>query len=644
LPNVLSSRDGVGNWKIMNRMKISTRMMLLILGMSLLLILSGGMGLFSLSQSNAALRSVYEERTVPLGQLGAIESLLLRNRLAIAVALVTPTADVIADSAAKVEANMAAITKVWDAYIATHQSAEEEKLANAFAQNSKVYLDEGLKPALAALKANNLEEVKRLTVARIRPLYEPLKQSMEGLVELQHAQAKRDFTEATERYATLRNATIVGIFFGVLTASMFGVVLVRSIFRQLGAEPAQAAAVAQRVAAGDLSVPITLRSGDNTSLMAQLNGMQSSLSKVVNRVRQNSESVAAASSQIAQGNNDLSSRTEQQASALQQTAASMEQLSTTVQQNADNAAHANQRAMGASAVAARGGEVVGQVVATMKGINESSNKIAEIISVIDSIAFQTNILALNAAVEAARAGEQGRGFAVVASEVRSLAGRSAEAAKEIKTLISASVERVDRGTQLADQAGATMAEVVSAIKHVTDIMSELSAASAQQSQGVAQIGEAVTQMDQATQENAALVEESAAAAESLKAQADTLVQTVSLFKLTARDVSNVAANADSVEPPRTQERRGPQRATNVTRASFAVPAARTAASVVATVLATEAVVGATAEVTTEPNAAAAKAVSAAIAPTGAPIPEPTPAATTAATPTGRTGTDDWTAF
>ena len=248
-------------------------------------------------------------------------------------------------------------------------------------------------------------------------------------------------------------------------------------------------------------------------------------------VRQNSESVASASAQIASGNNDLSARTEQQASALEETAASMEELGSTVRQNADNARTANQLAMNASTVAAQGGEVVAEVVETMKGINASSNKIADIISVIDGIAFQTNILALNAAVEAARAGEQGRGFAVVASEVRSLAGRSAEAAKEIKSLIMASVERVEQGTLLVDKAGNTMTEVVTAIRRVTDIMGEISAASSEQSAGVDQIGEAVTQMDQATQQNAALVEEMAAAAASLNTQAGELVQAVAVFKL-----------------------------------------------------------------------------------------------------------------
>jgi len=290
--------------------------------------------------------------------------------------------------------------------------------------------------------------------------------------------------------------------------------------------------LARGVAAGDLRQKIVPQGNDEMGqLLSALADMQTSLSRVVTTVRQGSEGVATASAEIAQGNNDMSARTESQASALEQTAASMEELSGTVRQNADSARTANQLAMSASTVAAKGGEVVTQVVDTMKGINDSSRKISDIIQVIDGIAFQTNILALNAAVEAARAGEQGRGFAVVASEVRSLAGRSADAAKEIKTLINASVERVEHGTALVDEAGATMTEVVTSIRRVTDIMGEISAASNEQALGVAQVGEAVKQMDEVTQQNAALVEEMAAAASSLKNQATDLVQAVGVFQL-----------------------------------------------------------------------------------------------------------------
>jgi methyl-accepting chemotaxis protein len=332
---------------------------------------------------------------------------------------------------------------------------------------------------------------------------------------------------------------------------------------------------------GNLAMAIRDDARDELSpLLATLRDMQTALAGVVGSVRQNADGVATASAQIAQGNHDLSSRTEQQASALEETAASMEELSSTVRQNADNARQGNQLAQNASSVAMRGGEVVGQVVDTMKGINDASRRIADIIGVIDGIAFQTNILALNAAVEAARAGEQGRGFAVVASEVRSLAGRSAEAAKEIKGLISDSVQRVEQGTALVDQAGATMTEVVTAIRRVTDIMGEISAASTEQSQGVAQVGEAVTQMDQATQQNAALVEQSAAAAESLKAQARQLVQAVAVFRLAhGANSQDVPTPVDRVaQKPAGKtfpavERRGPDRSKKVTRIASTKPAA-----------------------------------------------------------------------
>ncbi len=320
---------------------------------------------------------------------------------------------------------------------------------------------------------------------------------------------------------------------GILQVVLYFVIgmIVRRALSQLGAEPSEAANLAQRVAHGDLSQPIKLRKGDEHSMMAQLKYMQDSLADVVRNVRGGAEGVATASNEIAQGNSDLSARTEHQASALEQTAASMHQLDATVKQNAASADQANQLAVKASDVAARGGKVVAEVVQTMKGINASSHKISEIISVIDGIAFQTNILALNAAVEAARAGEQGRGFAVVASEVRSLAGRSADAAKEIKGLISASVDCVDQGTVLVDQAGVTMQEVVSSIRHLTDIMGEITVASGEQSTGVSQVVQAIEQMDQVTQQNAALVEEMAAAAQSLNDQAQQLVQTVAVFKL-----------------------------------------------------------------------------------------------------------------
>jgi methyl-accepting chemotaxis protein len=392
--------------------------------------------------------------------------------------------------------------------------------------------------------------------------------------------------QATTIYAQVKYAML-----GLLAAALllgFGLAwaITRQLIGQLGGEPGTAADVAKAVAEGDLTTKIHLKAGDTHSLMARLQSMQAALTAAVTNVRQGSENVATASAEIAQGNQDLSNRTEQQASALEETAATMDELGSTVRNNADNAKQANQLALGASEVALKGGAVVGQVVETMKGINDSSRKIADIISVIDGIAFQTNILALNAAVEAARAGEQGRGFAVVAGEVRSLAQRSADAAKEIKQLINASVERVEHGTALVDQAGKTMGEIVGAIKRVTDIVGEISSASAEQSAGVAQVGQAVTQMDQATQQNAALVEESAAAAESMKQQARQLVEAVAVFKLVHGERAHVPATAAPVRASapavsKPVERRGPNRATNVARlpaAKAAQPAPATAQS------------------------------------------------------------------
>ncbi|MCS4509092.1 methyl-accepting chemotaxis protein [Xylophilus ampelinus] len=319
----------------------------------------------------------------------------------------------------------------------------------------------------------------------------------------------------------------------LLTAVLLaiGLLISRGLLRQLGGEPDHAARLADQMARGDLTTTIVTRPQDTTSLVHSMRSMRDSIAAIVGDVRLGTEAIAAASSQIASGNHDLSARTERQASALEQTAASMEKLTSTVKHNADNARQASQLAASASAVAARGGDVVAQVVDTMGSVNRSSKKIVDIIGVIEGIAFQTNILALNAAVEAARAGEQGRGFAVVASEVRSLAQRSASAAKEIKTLIDDSVGNVAHSTRLVDQAGATMTEVVQSVKRVTDIVGEIASASQEQSQGIDQINQAISDMDAVTQQNAALVEESAAAASSMRHQAEQLSQSVSVFRL-----------------------------------------------------------------------------------------------------------------
>ncbi|MBT9504959.1 MAG: HAMP domain-containing protein [Rhodoferax sp.] len=369
------------------------------------------------------------------------------------------------------------------------------------------------------------------------------------LVELKEKLSKAELDTSSAATKEADRSTMLALLVMVVI-TMIGMGGAFWLSRQIVTSMAQAVEVAKQVADGNLAVPIVLQGKDECAMMMQsLHEMQTNLSGLVSRVRLGSERVATASAEIAQGNNDLSARTEQQASALQETAASMDELSSTVKQNADSARQADQLAKSASSVALQAGRVVDQVVETMKGINDSSRKISDIISVIDGIAFQTNILALNAAVEAARAGEQGRGFAVVASEVRSLAGRSADAAKEIKSLISASVERVAHGSALVDQAGTTMTEVVDSIKRVTDIMGEISSATLEQANGVAQVGQAVSQMDHATQQNAALVEEMAAAASSLKSQAQDLVQVVTAFTIdSSNDRPHDAAIASKEKP------------------------------------------------------------------------------------------------
>ena len=330
--------------------------------------------------------------------------------------------------------------------------------------------------------------------------------------------------------------SVAAIVLSVLCA----VLITRSITRPLN----QAVAVATAVAAGDLTVQIDSTSRDETgALLSSLKTMNDNLHRIVSEVRTGTNTINTASAEIATGNLDLSSRTEQQAGALEETASAMEELTSTVKQNADNARQANTLAESASQVAIQGGSVVGEVVQTMGEINDASRKIVDIISVIDGIAFQTNILALNAAVEAARAGEQGRGFAVVASEVRTLAQRSAAAAKEIKGLIDASVERVENGSRLVEQAGSTMSEVVASVKRVTDVVAEITAASSEQSEGIEQINQAIVQMDEVTQQNAALVEQAAAAAQSLQEQSGHLCETVSIFKLSSGEVMASAAGA-----------------------------------------------------------------------------------------------------
>jgi methyl-accepting chemotaxis protein len=379
--------------------------------------------------------------------------------------------------------------------------------------------------------ANQDAEATEILMKQAAPPTQKWQDAMDEYATLQKENNKADADAATSAYESARALMLLLSAIAIAVGVAAAVVIARTLLRQLGGEPDYAAAVAGRIAAGDLTVAVDTKSDDTGSMLHAMKLMREALASIVGEVRSGTETIASASQQIASGNQDLSSRTEQQASSLEETASSMEELTSAVRQNNDNARQANQLARSASAVAQQGGAVVSQVVDTMGAINDSSRKIVDIIAVIDGIAFQTNILALNAAVEAARAGEQGRGFAVVASEVRNLAQRSASAAKEIKALIGDSVEKVGIGSKLVEQAGQTMNEVVASVQRVTDIMADISSAGDEQSAGIEQINQAVSEMDTVTQQNAALVEEAAAAAEAMQNQAANLERVVSVFRL-----------------------------------------------------------------------------------------------------------------
>ena len=460
------------------------------------------------------------------------------------------------------------------AYAKLISSDEERKLHDKFLALWASYQGH-VKKALDAIRNGQLDDARQIQAGAARQAYLEANGALADLVKLNTdgAAASAAHSENTYSSAALWLA-IVSLVAGGL-AIVMALTLIRAITRPL----AQAVSAADRVAGGDLSQPIRFEGKDETArLLEAMQRMQQSLAGTVSSVREGAESVSTASAQIAQGNADLSARTEEQASSLEETSATMEELSATVRQNADSAQQANQLAQSASEVARSGGQVVGEVVTTMRGIEDSSKRISDIISTIDGIAFQTNILALNAAVEAARAGEQGRGFAVVASEVRSLAQRSADAAKEIKSLINDSVERVQSGTQLVDRAGQTMQDIVNSVQRVADIVGEISSASVEQSAGIAQVGEAVTQLDRATQQNAALVEESAAASESLKHQAVRLLESVASFKLDghqarARPVAAPAPKSAPAHKPATFKSATPRPAPKPAISSKPQPAA-----------------------------------------------------------------------
>jgi len=509
----------------MNRLNIKTRLLLLVGCLLSLFVAAAGSGVLRMKAGNQSLGSLYNDRVMSIERLkhvGDGDNEIVDIAHKVGAAQMTATV-----GAAQVRAAQAKAASNWTAWLATDIDASERALI-AQATPLMARADAVTAELLAALAKDDVDGVFKLASSSLYPSVDPLADVIDKLALLQLEGAAAEYAAAQKLDGTVLWTTLA-IGAGVLAlAALVSTGLVRSITRGIDA----AVKVARTVAAGDLGSQVVVDRHDEIgTMLAALKHMNESLVTIVGDVRNASESIATGSSQIAHGNADLSQRTEEQASNLEQTAASMEQLGATVRHNADTARRASELAEGASRVAAQGGTVVGRVVATMDDITDSSRRITDIIGVIDGIAFQTNILALNAAVEAARAGEQGRGFAVVASEVRSLAQRSATAARQIKVLIGESVGKVENGTRLVADAGRTMGDIVDQVRRVSALIAEISDASDEQSRGIGQIGDAVTQLDQVTQQNAALVEESAAAAESLRVQADALARTVGTFRL-----------------------------------------------------------------------------------------------------------------
>ena len=500
--------------------------------MGIMLTIGGAMGVYGVNNSNAVIQEIFTNQLPGVQNLGDSGILQLRARTEINRVIAHPEDPGAADSIKRVEGFLAKSEEHWKKYLALPQDAEEKKLSDTVASSREKYLKDAFLPMLAAVKAVNMGEADRLNMELVPSMYSAYSEQAATLSEFQILTTEKQFKTSQDAFKLFLWVDVIGVLGGLAAVFVSAFFLLRAISNPLKEMLLQF----DEIGKGDLSNRVVVTSTDEMGqLLSGLENMRQSLVQTVTVVRQGSASIALSSAEIATGNMDLSGRTEQQAASLEETASSMEELTSTVQQNADNARQGNALAQTASEVARKGGQVVGDVVHTMSSIKDSSKKIVDIIGVIDGIAFQTNILALNAAVEAARAGEQGRGFAVVASEVRNLAQRSASAAKEIKALIDDSVNKVDVGTRLVDDAGKTMDEIVVSIKGVADIMAEITAASAEQSDGISQVNIAITKMDEATQQNAALVEQAAAAAGSMEEQANNLNMAVSIFKLDASD-------------------------------------------------------------------------------------------------------------
>jgi methyl-accepting chemotaxis protein-1 (serine sensor receptor) len=515
---------------MLNKITIKARLAMAICLLGALLTLTGLVGIAGMRTANLAQRDTYQNAMASMHALGMSDTYLVRARAIVDRAVIKPDSADAAAALKRAQMMVATSTRHWQTYLALPQSETEKGLAEAMAAKRAEYFEAGWEPLVQALNARDTATATEITLKKLPALYNSVTTASAALEAEQDASARRNYDHSQAAYFRLLTVSMLSIVIGLGAAGFSWLSLRRAIARPLDDALAQCEAIAM----GDLTRHIVIRSRDEMGrLLEGIRAMQFGLIRTVSSVRSSAESIASATGEIASGNRDLSQRTEEQAASLEETAASMEQLTATVRQNADNARQASGLADTASSVARRGTAVVEQVNGTMGQIRQSSDRMADIISVIESIAFQTNILALNAAVEAARAGEEGRGFAVVAGEVRTLAQRSATAAKDIKALIATSVERVTTGAGLVTEAGATMLELMSAVQRVTDLMGEIAAASEEQSRGIEQVNRAVTQMDEVTQQNAALVEEAAAAASSLQDQGERMRAAVAVFELEA---------------------------------------------------------------------------------------------------------------
>ncbi len=525
-------------------MKVGTRLALSFGSVCILLWIILAVGLSQLSSLDSGTSAIVQNRWPQIAAASDIKAQTNRVAIALRNMMLTDSKDDrqkqagdIADARAQASSDFSTLKKM------ITQQRGKELLWDASEARAK-YI-QGQEKLIALINDDKIPEAKAFLAAELRPVLKEYQASLDALIKFEVDQLEASGATANRTFVNARTVMLALGILAIMIAAGIGVLITRGLLKRLGGEPEFAASVATRIASGDLRVDIELKQNDQSSMLHAMRGMRDNLANIVAQVRHATDTIATASGEIASGNLDLSARTEKQASSLQQTASSMEELTSTVKQNADNAQQANMLALSASDVAGRGGAVVSQVVDTMGSINESAKKIVDIIGVIDGIAFQTNILALNAAVEAARAGEQGRGFAVVATEVRSLAQRSAGAAKEIKTLINDSVEKIRVGAKLVDDAGATMGEIVGSVKRVSDIVGEITAASREQTAGIDQINQAIAQMDEVTQQNASLVEQAAAASEAMQEQAQQLVQLVSAFQV---DTTRLAVAAPGARP------------------------------------------------------------------------------------------------